>query len=263
MSNAIKVKQNNSLSNPADFVGIAGFENLTPEDFSLPRLVLVQLQHVHEGAEDHPGEWYRTDTNEHIANPKILIIGIAKSRAMFDNIEFDRTSTPICRSDDAIFPRQEFIGTQIDGFNIPNNCEACIFKDWTGTNPPYCQLADNWAGLTEDAAPIVFRLKGSGYKISKQLKTTARVTMAKREPLYISLGSQKQKGDSGVFYTPTFTLVREPVPSEIVEMALAMNGVNLAARAAEVEDFDQTSSSDQSEYTDADFDSATSKDIPF
>lgn len=210
MTKEIVEAQSKELAQHSDFVGIAGFDDLTPEDFSLPRMILVQLQHVHEGADENPGAWYRTDTNEHVKNPRILVIGIAKSRAMFDDGDFDRTSSPVCRSDDSFFPRAEYIGqdvfagTALQGFNIPEDCMSCVFKDWDGDSPPRCQIADNWAGLTEDAAPVVFRLKGSGYKVSRQLKTTARVTQAKRQPLYIELGSQKQSGDSGVFYTPTF-----------------------------------------------------------
>lgn len=280
MSKALATKEANELAAAQDFVSIAGFEDLTPDDFSLPRLILVQSQHAHEDAENNIGSWYRTDTNEHVKNPHILVIGIAKSRAMFDE-NFSRDAKPLCRSDNGLTPRDEYIGTDIGGgFFAPDNCAACLYSNWDGNNPPRCQLADNWAGLTEDAAPIVFRLKGSGYKVSRQLKTTARVTQAKREPLFIELGSQKVTGDSGVYYAPTFKIVREEIPAEVVEMALAMNGVNLASRAAEVENFDDTEASvdvytaDEIQqaietgvplgsYTDKDAESAVAEELPF
>lgn len=273
MSNQIQPAGKFSLAHQQeDYVGIAGFEQLTAEDFTLPRLVLVQAQHAHEGADKHMGEWYNTGSNEHIANPRILIIGIAKSRAMFSD-QFSRDSKPICRSDNAIVPRHEFIGVAVrgDGYAIPHTCAECVFGTWTGDTPPECSIADNWAAITADLEPVVFALRGASYKVSKKLKTTARVAMAKRQALYIELGSQRESSDTGTYYVPTFTLVREAVPAEMLEMASAMNGVNLASRAAEMENVEDTMPSGDvispytTNYTDDDYEAATAPqdDMPF
>jgi len=240
MDNAIEIKNtNNELAMPVEFIDVAGFDDLGAEDFSLPRLVLVQLQHVHEGAENHHGWYYRTDTNEHVESPELLIIGIAKSRAMFDD-GFSRDAEPLCRSDDGFYPRQDFIGTGVKGYQIPGNCASCKFSEWNEDNPPACSLADNWAALTNEGEPVIFRMKGSGAKVSKQLKNVIRVARARKRPSYIKLGSAKEVGDNGVFYVPTFQIIRDAPPEDMLYMAKELAGINLASRAAEVADLDRT-----------------------
>ena len=240
MNNALATKEESALALPADYVEVAGFDQLGPEDFSLPRMILVQSQHVHEGAEKHPGEWYRTDTNEHIENPRVLVIGIAKSRALFDSDTFSRDSEPLCRSDDGYKPRMEYIGTGVNGVTIPNNCAACPHGEWNGDTAPSCQLADNWAALSEEGEPVIFRMKGSGMKVSKQLKNVIRVARARKRPTYIELGSVREIGDQGNYFVPSFQIVREVPPPDVLEMAKELSGINLASRAAEVSDFDNT-----------------------
>jgi len=240
MNKDIAVQEESALAAPVEFIDVAGFDQLGPEDFSLPRLILVQAQHVHDGAEKHVGEYYRTDTNEHIEYPRVLLIGIAKSRIMFEESTFSRDSDPLCRSDDGFKPRMEHIGTGIQGVVIPESCLACPFSDWNADTPPPCQLADNWAALTDEGEPVIFRLKGAGAKVSKQLKNVVRISRARKRPTYIELGSVREVGDRGNYLVPSFQIVREAPPEEMLFMASELAGVNLAARAASEDNFDQT-----------------------
>ena len=270
MSKALAAKEESALAVSTDFVDVAGFDDLGPEDFSLPRMILVQSQHVHEGAEKHPGEWYRTDTNEHIENPRVLVIGIAKSRAMFDPDNFSRDSEPLCRSDDGYKPRMEYVGTRVNGVAIPQSCMSCPHGEWNGDTAPACQLADNWAALSEEGEPVIFRMKGSGMKVSKQLKNVIRVARARKRPTYSELGSVREVGDQGNYFVPSFQIVREVPPDEVLEMAKELAGINLASRAAEVSDFDNTNGvtiGGPEEppfrgYTDADY-QPEAADVPF
>jgi len=229
-----------TLAHPVEFVDIAGFDQLGPDDFSLPRLVLVQSQHVHEAADKHIGEWYRTDTNEHVVNPRLLIIGIAKSRVLFEE-GFDRQAEPICRSDNGFAPRHDMIGANVENVYIPTTCANCPFNAWGEDGiPPRCSLADNWAALIGDGEPIVFRLKGTSAKISKQLKNVGRVARAKRKNLYVELGSVPEVSDQGKYYVASFRVIRDEVPADLLQMAQEFAGINLASRAAEMVDVDAT-----------------------
>lgn len=240
MSNSLATKPESALASPVEFVDVAGFDQLGPEDFSLPRMILVQAQHVHEGAEKHTGEWYRTDTSEHMEAPRVLIIGIAKSRAMFDEDNFSRDASPLCRSDDGHHPRMEYAGTSVNGQRIPESCLACPFAEWNGDTAPPCQIADNWAALTCEGEPVIFRMKGAGMKVSKQLKNVIRVSRARKRLTYIELGSTREISDRGNYFVPAFQVVRDAPPEVVLEMARELSGINLAARAAEVSDFDNT-----------------------
>ena len=270
MTKALATKEESALAVPTNFVDVAGFDNLGPEDFSLPRMILVQSQHVHEGAEKHPGEWYRTDTNEHVASPRVLVIGIAKSRALFDSETFSRDSEPLCRSDDGYTPRMEYVGTKVNGLVITKTCMSCPHGEWNGDTAPACQLADNWAALSAEGEPVIFRMKGSGMKVSKQLKNVIRVARARKRPTYIELGSVREVSDQGNYFVPSFQIVREVPPDEVLEMAKELAGINLASRAAEVSDFDNTNGvtiSGPEErpfngYTDADY-QPEQQEVPF
>ena len=262
MTTELATKEESALAVPVKFVDVEGFDQLGPDDFSLPRLVLVQAQHVHDGADKHLGEWYRTDTNEHIEAPRILLIGIAKSRAMFELDNFSRDSEPLCRSDDGYHPRMELVGTKVSGLIVPDNCLACQFSEWTTDTPPACQLADNWAALTEEGEPVIVRLKGAGAKVSKQLKNVVRISRARKRPTYIELGSTREVSDRGNFYVPTFQIVRDAPPEEMIFMASELAGVNLAARAASEDHFEngnENTFSIDDEYDPTPF----SEDVPF
>lgn len=240
---------------PADYIPVAGIEKLSPEDFSIPVMKLVQTNTNIDSADTLAGQWYRTDTGEVYKTVKILIIGIAKSRILFKS-EYAPGAKALCRSDDSIAPRTEFIGQMIyylagsqtrkavvseaEGkqydTSLPATCAECPLSQWglNGEKPP-CRLSDNWASLTEESDPVLIRFSGSSAPISAKLRNLARAAAAKRRPLYVELSSHFEEGDeSGKYYIPDLTLLKEALPADLLDTAKAFNGLNLAARAAEM-----------------------------
>lgn len=214
-----------------DYVPVAGFEQLPPDDFSLPTLKLVQPQTSNEGAEKHPGEYLKTDTGDYFAAPNVLIVGIAKTRIMFPD-EYAADSKAICRSDDGVSPRSEFIGQEINGVEIQGDCATCPFSQWGEDAPPACSLTDNWAAILPTGDPAILRLRGSSAKTSAMLKNIMRANRMKGKATHIKLGSIFTRTTKGQFYVATVTPAAEAIAPEALGTAKMLAGVNLAARAA-------------------------------
>jgi hypothetical protein len=250
--NAVTVfNANTAIEVPADYVPVAGIENLSPDDFSLPVLKLVQANTKIDNAEELIGQWYRTDTGEAMTNPNLIMIGIAKQRILFAS-EYSGEGKALCRSDNGQTPRIELIGTTLDvvpgnekrstiisegpgSFIIPPTCAECELSQWTLGKPP-CKLSDNWAAVTSDGDPVVIRFGGSAAKMGAKLRNLARAATMKRKPLYIALGSHLEQGTSGNYYVPDILTATAPLSPDLIEMAKAFAGVNLAARADDLRD---------------------------
>ncbi len=263
MNTQLQHNGNTNLAMSTDYIPVAGIENLSPDDFSIPVLKLVQTNTGIDDADKLAGQWYRTDTGEVLPEIKTLIIGIQKSRILFPT-EYGGDGKALCRSDDSIRPRAEFVGQpifylagndkrstqvaeseggQLD-ITIPATCAECPLSQWgaNGEKPP-CRLSDNWAALTSEGDPVLIRFGGSAAKISAKLRNLARAATAKRRPLYVQLSSHFENGKIGNYYVPDVTLLKESLPAELIETAQAFIGLNLAARAAEMNPDDDMSES--------------------
>ena len=249
-----------ALAIPEDYIPVAGIENLSPDDFSIPVVKLVQTNTGIDNADQFAGQWHRTDTGETAETLRALIIGIQKSRILFPT-EYSGDGKALCRSDDSIAPRAEHIGqpiyymagnekrhTQVseaEGGNfdmtLPATCADCPLSQWglNGEKPP-CRLSDNWAALTSEGDPVLIRFGGSAAKISSKLRNLARAATAKHRPLYVELSSHFEKGEIGQYYVPDLALLKEALPADLLDTAKAFIGLNLAARAAEMAVDDET-----------------------
>lgn len=226
-----------SLTVPPDYVPVAGLNDLSPDDFTLPTLKLTQAQSTQEDADKNLGKWYRRDTGEYYTDPNLLILGIAKSRVMFP-AEYSGDSEPLCRSDNSQQPRAEYIGSEIDykgsGAVIGDACADCPFSRWGDNDePPPCTLTENWAALTDNGDPVIIRLSRSGAKASSQLKNLSRAAALKKRPMYINLSSRSETGKRGRYYVPVISTADSPPSDELLSVAKSLIGINLAARAAE------------------------------
>lgn len=250
---------NTAVTAPEDYIPVAGIDKLSPDDFSIPVVKLVQTNTGIDNADQYAGQWYRTDTGETCETLRVLIIGIQKSRILFPT-EYSGDGKALCRSDDSIAPRAEHVGQPIyyqagnekrhtliseaEGgpydMALPATCAECPLSQWglNGEKPP-CRLSDNWAALTNDGDPVLIRFGGSAAKISAKLRNLARAATAKKRPLYIELSSHFEKGEIGQYYVPDVTMIREPLPADILDIARAYVGLNLAARAAEMAPLDE------------------------
>ena len=66
---------NTAVTLPEDYIPVAGIESLSPDDFSIPVMKLVQTNTDIDNADTLAGQWYRTDTGETSETVKALIIG--------------------------------------------------------------------------------------------------------------------------------------------------------------------------------------------
>lgn len=215
----------------ADYVPVAGFDQLSPDDFSLPTLKLVQAQTKNDGAPEHMGWYIKADTNDYLKSPNVLVVGIAQTRILFP-ATYAADNKALCRSDDAYAPRTEFMDTQVGNVIIPDNCAACPFALWDGSKPPACTLADNWAVILPNGDPAILRLSGSSAAASKNLKNIMRAKQFRKQPTHITLGSKFMRTDQGQYYVAVITPATDPLTPEALNTARMFAGVNLAARAA-------------------------------
>src|SRR3990167_3901618 len=191
MSNQLVPQAEQALTVSEGYIPVAGYENLNPDDFSLPTLKLVQAQTTIDGSMQHLGQYVKTDTGEFFENPAALIIGIAKSRIMFPTEYNGKGSEPLCRSDNALFPRTEFVNRRVEGLYIPESCADCPFSHFPddGGAPP-CSLSENWAAILDSGDIAIIRFKGASTRASGMLKNIMRANRMKQRPTYVRLGSQ-------------------------------------------------------------------------
>lgn len=242
MSTELTVSEPQRLA-PADFIPVAGAENLNPDDFSLPMLKLVQPQTTIEGAEKHPGQYAKTDTGEFFDQPRALVIGIQKTRVLFP-AGYEAGNEPLCRSDDAVGPRPEYINAIVNEEVIPPLCANCEFSRWVGDQRPPCQLAENWALILDSGDIAILRLGGTSARTSSTLKNIMRANVAGKRPTYVQFGSLFKRTDKGQFYVATVTNIKERPPESTLELAAQLRGINLAARASDEQPSNPSPNSD-------------------
>ena len=141
-------------------------------------------------------------------------------------------SKALCRSDNGITPRAEFVGQRIGREVIPENCADCQFSKWNDKDAPPCALTDNWAVILPTGDPAILRLKGSSAKTSGMLKNIMRANRLSGRPTHVTLASVFRETATGSFYVSTVTPTRDPISPDALGTAKMLAGVNLAARAA-------------------------------
>lgn len=263
---------------PETFI-VPGMENVQPGELRIPILRLVQGTSRMEGAADHIGQWHNSVTGEFIANPEILIIGVARGRVMFPK-DFSADNEPLCASDDGTDPRREFKGQTIkrivegrDGPEVMSvkigegdalACAGCPFGAWgeDGT-PPACQEVATFAGVGEDGLPAILQLRGTSMKNVAALKTLVAANGIRKS---VVLRSIRETNDSGTYVVATFGVGGKP-SKDWQKTALRLAAVgNLAARnqAAAMRQADQAAASGASAQSGGDdpFDGVPD-DMPF
>ena len=189
---------------------VPGMETLTRDDVSLPRLVLVQLtsRNLPDDSTAHFGEWYNTVTGEYHAQVFGVLLGIAKQRAAFPR-EFSADSKALCASDEALYPRSEFVGKDVrDGKTgvthvIDGSCADCPFSKFTNDATPLCTFSYSY-GFYDVASglPFVMRAQRTGIKAAKQLNMQI---MKYGRGNVIMLSASKVTDDNGKYAVPVFS----------------------------------------------------------
>ncbi len=223
------------MSDDTTYVAVTGLSDLGQEEFTLPQLKLVQAQDDMDGSEKHLGEFYNSGTGEFTANPNLLVLSVAKSRAMFLG-QFSRDAEPACRSDNGKSPREP--GTIVDDMAVPHLCADCDYSKWTESAEgkpikPKCAESDNWAALTETGDPVILRLRGTSAPASGKLKNLARAAYVRNQPLWVRLASRYERKPQGNYYVVVVETPDAPPPARLVQMASGFTGLNLAERAVD------------------------------
>jgi hypothetical protein len=216
---------------------VEGTERLNREDLQIPHLILVQAQHqdIPENNK-HLGEWYNDLTGEFSKDITAVVLSLVKGRVAFPR-KFSRESKALCASDDALSPRQDYIGHEIfdedrgikwiiDG----SACAQCPFSEF-GPNgeTPLCAKAFSYAMIdVEVGVPFIVRAQRTGIQAAKQLNTLAKL-LGRRKLIHIT--SREVKSDSGTYYVPVFA-TSEPATQELKDFAMqtSLTWGNIAAR---------------------------------
>lgn len=186
---------NQSLTTPGQpGFGIEGLEGLGQRDIILPRWSIVQPTSQREGAEQHPGEFFRNIDGEFRPSLSVVILQVTPSRLLWSG---DRSDTrPECASRDGVTG------------SVYGPCNACDFN-WL-VNPA---LRDNpqakacSAGYTlllvDDVAEgtmALFGAMGTSVKPAKILVT--QFVQRKRSPFsaVVEFSTELQKNERGKYY---------------------------------------------------------------
>ena len=201
---------------------------LSLSDLAIPRLVLAQPTSVFEGAGEHPGQWFNSVTGDFSELLSIIVVRVALQRAVFPD-PYDSTQPILCASNDALKPRAEYVGKEVEGITIYDTCFDCPLSNWTEDDPitgkgkpPRCDLMYIYTGLEVDTGmPFSLRLKGTALKTAKKLNT---LFMQFKHTTIIQLGSALGKSSTGTrkFFVPTVALAKQPTPPFIMELAQQM-----------------------------------------
>jgi hypothetical protein len=225
--------------NPDSF-DIPGMENVSPSELRIPVLKIVQMTSKFDNADVHRGYWHNSVTGEDIANPEVLIIGVAKGRVMFPK-PYNSENKPSCGSDNDKSPRPEYVGTilktvitdelgdpKVISNAIPPACEGCPFAQWgEGGEPPACSEVNTFAYVGKDGLPGIWQAQRTAMKAAAALKTLAAANSIRKTVRFSTI---KETTDSGVFYTPVFTPGTKPDKDwQLTAFKLATLG-NLAER---------------------------------
>jgi len=230
MQTALAVQQNNQQV----LAIVPGTEALDRSDLVLPRLRLVQSQSTFCDAE--AGLLHNSLTGEAKPEVRVVILKVGKARVMWPE-SFARDQDPLCASNDAVTPREEFVGV----YSV--NCAACPMAEWQRDAPPSCSFGYTYLVADRDAddLPAILTATRSSLKAAKAANTLVRAFGVRRE---IVVSSQQVVNDRGKFHTLTFKLGAEIEPGNAARyaaMSQALGGVILTADAgesngAEVED---------------------------
>lgn len=144
-------KQDQMLPTPSSATGLsatpaggAGLERLGPEDFIVPRLMLVRPTGQLDGVE--VGMFYLNLTGEQFAEVEVVFLRVSKGRVHFADAN-ERQA--IYGSADGIMPLPRFEPP------MAPTCAECACSRWNGKEPPPCSKRYNLLGaMLETGQPF-------------------------------------------------------------------------------------------------------------
>lgn len=227
---ALTTISNQSLVLPADIAqaAIPGMELMDREDMMIPRLVLCQAQSSDlPDNMQHMGQWYNSMTGEYSSTVEGVMLGASKGRVMFPE-KFSRESSILCGSDNALTPRDEYRGTNINGTDIPAVCADCPFSQFSADGePPACAKGYQFAFVDTNGVPFIVRLQRTGTAAAKQLVMIGKTIRRSR---VVRFSSKQVKSDNGAYYEPVISLADKTSDEMLIAAAYMSDMGNLAAR---------------------------------
>jgi hypothetical protein len=218
----------------------AGFENLRPEDYQIPRLQIAQAmspQLVRSKPEYIPnlmvGQYFNTVTGEIYGDSVIVVpVRYSVSRIQFKDKAID------CRSSDGIegakSPLRTVTNPKTGKLEKVGGCAQCQFAKWgsgkdgKGTD---CKEYRNWLLLDPNGSPISMSFKSSSLVVAKQWITLLSgrkilVNGVKQDaPRYLTtfeLKAVEKQSTLGTFLIPSVKVIG-PTPGVIAKIASDLN----------------------------------------
>lgn len=154
----------------------AGFENLRPEDYQIPRLQIAQAmspQLVRSKPEYIPnlmvGQYFNTVTGEIYGDT----VNVVPVRYSISRLQFNPDKTIDCRSQNGIEGPKSPLRTEIvNGKTVTKGgCAQCELAKWgTGKDGKgtACKEYRNWLLLDPNGSPISMSFKSSSLVVAKQ-----------------------------------------------------------------------------------------------
>lgn len=186
---------------------VGGTEDLDRSDLQFPQLKLTQptSKKIPDFLK-HGGEWFN-DLSQTFSNPALIVpVRLGKGRSCFPR-DYNEDNEPLCRSDDSLQPRKEFIGiTVVDpklniAHAIAETCEQCPLAQFGASNQaPMCSKSFTYYALdAATAQPFVVRFSRSAMAAAKRFNTLMQ-TDGRRK--MILLGSMLKSDTKGTYFVP-------------------------------------------------------------
>lgn len=214
-----------------------GLEATDRSDFKLPKIKLIQNTSVECTKGKVPaGSFYNSITKEHTTALACVLLALGKSRVMWKK-PFKRGEDPLCRSFDGI--------TKWDG---TRKCDSCKYQDWNklpeGENRPPCNMSYVWLGVTAGTeTPFRFIASGSSVSPTKDFINTIVPTRLSPFAFKVTLRSEQQSNESGVFYVAKYEVAGTSTKEEYLRYRDLSEG--MAAMFLEANKIDPTDAQEE------------------
>ena len=222
---------------------VIGADVLTREDISIPLLTLVQPtggKHLPDDCIEHIGEWHNSITGEYRKIVTAVLLSIARQRGAFPR-DYSADSKLLCGSDDALFPRRQFVGSGVvdDNSGITHMidggpCAECLASQFIADIPPLCTFSYSYAMLDLDnGMPFLMRAQRTGIQAGRKLNTVAKLCGRAKS---VIISANLVKNAKGKYAVPIFS-VGDKLAAAVLEMAHTLDAMgNLATRQSIVDD---------------------------
>jgi hypothetical protein len=211
---------------------IPGAELIEQEDLPFAQIKLAQGTGT---LPEHLGKWVHSITGQVVDKFEAVLLSFAKGRTCFAKFGDDSAEEVVlCGSNDALFPRDKFIGEIVYGESINGKpCTSCPLAQF-GENgeAPKCSKVYTFALLDKTLQiPAVASFKKTGVKSARVLAYLVKYPTVGRFH-YVIIGSERVTDKKNMtYYVPTVSIGGETTPEvRTIAREISLAAGNLAAR---------------------------------